>query len=336
MAADRDAPSPDASVDRTGGSDGTGRWRRPGSSAFLLYGLARPRFTREAAWAAGTAMLLAGLAAAWFPGGSGVGFPLLAWTAALVPLYILLYYRGWKGLAAGFAGVAVVVVGARLAASAWGALADPWADLPVFLWTLAAAGAAGAVVLEAVRSFWKSGVTDPATGLPDRRLVDGFLEMQLAAARRGRSLTVALLALDGCRDYDDRCAVEDRDVILERVGRLLRSNAREMDFIGRYGEDRFLAVMPGESSFGVSVFADRVRRQVADFPLPEPGGCTVSVGVASHEEGVGSAEALVGRAEDALAWARSLGGDRVILYGRPAYREGPVRPHYQAEKRPVV
>lgn len=335
MAADSDETT---SERREGDSNAPeGRGRRPRrSDALLLYGLVRPRFTREAAWAAAAALLLAGLAAAWFPGASTVGFPLLAWTASLVPLYILLYYRGWRGLAVGFAGVALVVVGARLAAAAWGGIADPWAELPVFLWTLAAAGAGSAVVLESVRSVWRSGLTDPATGLPDRRLVDAFLERQLAAARRGRSLTVALLALDGCREYDDRCSIEDRDVILERVGRVLRSNAREMDFIGRYGEDRFLAVMPGESSFGVSVFADRVRRQVAEVPLPRPGGCTVSVGVASHEEGVGSADDFVARAEDALAWARSLGGDRVILYGRPAYRQGPVRPHYQAEKRPVV
>lgn len=336
MAADRDVLSAEAWEDRAPAPDRRDRRLPPPSAAFLLYGLERPRFTREAAWAVGAALVLAGLAAAWFPSGSTIGFPLLAWTAALVPLYLLLYYRGWKGLAVGFAGVALVVVGARLAAAAWGGLADPWVDLPVFLWTLAAAGAGSAVVLEAVRSLWRTGLTDPATGLPDRRLVDAFLKKQLAAARRGRSLTVALLALDGCRDYDDRCALEDRDAILDRVGRLLQSNAREMDFIGRYGEDRFLAVMPGESSFGVSVFADRVSRQVSDAPLPNPGGCTVSVGVASYEEGVGSADAFVARAEDALEWARSLGGDRVIIYGRPAYREGPVRPHYQAEKRPVV
>lgn len=306
------------------------------NSAFLLYGLERPRLTREGRWGIAAGFLLTGLAAAWFSGAATGGFPILSWTVALVPLLLLLHYRGWRGLAAGYVAVAAVVVVARLGAARWGGLAEPWAGLPVYFWTLGAASAACAVALEAVRSAWRGGLTDRVTELPDRRLVDAFLRKQLAAARRGRSLSIALLAFDGCGDWDERCGREDREVILERVGRLLRANAREMDFIGRYGEDEFLAVMPGESSFGVSVFADRVRREVARMPLPDPGGCTLSVGIASHEPGLGDPDEFVDRAEDALSWARSLGGDRVILYGRPAYREGPVRPHYQAEKRPVV
>lgn len=312
-------------------ADGTSR-----DSAFLLYGLERPRLTREGRWAIAAGVLLTGLAAAWFPELGSGGFPLLSWTVALVPLGLLLHYRGWRGMAVGYLAVAAVVIAGRFAAARWGGLADPWAGLPVFLWTLGAAGTVCAVALEALRSAWKGGLTDPVTGLPDRRLVDAFLRKQLAAAQRGRSLSVALVAFDGCGDYDERCAREDREVILERVGRLLRANAREMDFIGRYGEDEFLAVMPGESSFGVSVFADRVRGEVARMALPDPGGCTVSVGIASHEPGLGDADTFVDRAEDALSWARSLGGDRVILYGRPAYREGPVAPHYRGEKRPVV
>lgn len=305
-------------------------------SVFLLYGLESPRLTREGIWAVGASLVLTSLAAIWFPGEATGGFPLVSWTSALVPIFLLLYYRGWKGGTYGYLAVAAVVLGARLGAATWGQLADPWAGMPIYLWTLAAVGAGSAVVLEAVRSAWRGGLTDPVTELPDHRLVDAFLRKQLAAAQRGRSLSVALLALDGCRDHDDRCAMEDRDVLLSRVGRLLRANAREMDFIGRYGEDRFLAVMPGESSFGVSVFADRVRSEVAAIPLPEPGACTISVGIATHGPSMGDAAELVRRAEDALGWARNLGGDKVILYGRPAYREGPVRPHYQAEKRPVV
>ena len=306
------------------------------ADSFLLYGLETPRLRREIGWLCGGLLLLTGLAAAWFPGTATAGFPLLAWTVALVPLFLLLYFAGWRGVVAAFLGVAFSVVGCRLAFAAWGPGSDVWAGLPAFFWTLAAVAAASAVVLEAVRALWRSDLTDPVSGLPDRRLVDAFLRKEMAAALRGRSLTIALLGLDGCRRYDDRCGRLDRDVILERVGRVLRSNGREMDFIGRYGEDRFLAVMPGESSFGVSVFADRVREQVDDVPLPEPGGCTLSVGVASHEPGVDGTEELVRRAEDALTWARNLGGNRVLIYGRPAYREGPVRPSYQAERRPIV
>lgn len=315
-------------------------------SAFLLYGLERPRLTPEGRWAIAAGLLLTALAAAWFPGLATGGFPLLSWTAALVPLALLLHYRGWRGVAAGYLAVALVVVGARLAAARWGDLADPWTGLTVYFWTLGAASAAAAVVLEAVRSAWRGGLTDPVTALPDRRLVDAFLRKQIAAARRGRSLSVALLAFDDLDEHDGReggrgvgddpAGPEDREAFFERVGRVLRANAREMDFIGRYGPNEFLAVMPGESSFGVSVFADRVRREVAGVAMPDRSGCTMSVGIASHEPGLGDPDEFVDRAEDALAWARSLGGDRVILYGRPAYREGPVSPHYQAEKRPVV
>lgn len=304
------------------------------NSRFLLYGLERPRLSREWSWAIGAGLGLAGLAAVWFPLDGGL--PLVSWTVALAPIYLLLYFRGWRGAAVGFLAVAAVATGGRALAGALGAAEASMAGLPVYVWTLAAASLAGAVTLEAVRAVWRGQLADPITGLPDRRLVDAFLRKQMAAARRGRSLTVALVALDGCREFDPRCGTGDRGRALERVGRVLAANSREMDFIGYYGEERFLAVMPGESSSGVSVFADRVRSEVAEVPLPERGGCTVSVGVASHEVGVDGAAELIRRAEDALAWARNLGGDRVILYGRPAYKEGPVRPHFQAEKRPLI
>ncbi|MFW6193677.1 MAG: hypothetical protein ACOC83_09355, partial [Gemmatimonadota bacterium] len=92
----------------------------------------------------------------------------------------------------------------------------------------------------------------------------------------------------------------------------------------------FLVVTPGEPSFGVSVFADRIRRGVAELDPPSGRGYSVSAGVATYDRSVTDGSELVARANDALTWARNLGGDKIIIHGRPAYREGPVRADYKA------
>lgn len=258
------------------------------------------------------------------------GWSSAAASLAVVPAFLYAYSRGWRyGLAVGAAAVLLLWVGQHVA-EVWGGPAVGAEGIAAVSVGLVAVVAAGAWMATRVSLEWTSGFEDEATGLPGRQLVDAFLHQSMAAARRGHTLSVVLVGLDRWEDFDRRGEEAERDELLARIAAVLEANTRDTDFVGRHGDGTFLVVTPGEPSFGVSVFADRVRRGVAELNPPSGRACSVSAGVATYDRSITDGSELVARADDALTWARNLGGDKIIIHGRPAYREGPVRADYKA------
>lgn len=258
------------------------------------------------------------------------GWSSAAASLAVVPVFLHGYARGWRaGLTTAAGAVALLWVGQHVAEVQRG-LAVDWTGLAGVSLGLVTVVAAAFWLSRKVRLEWTTGFEDEATGLPERPLVEAFLLQSMAAARRGHTLSVVLVGMDGCEDLDERCGEEERDEVLRRVAAVLNANTRDTDFAGRYGDETFLVVTPGEPSFGVSVFADRIRQAVSELDYPPGVGCTVSAGVATYDRSITDGSDLVSRARDALTWARNLGGDKIIIHGRPAYREGPIRGDYRA------
>lgn len=244
----------------------------------------------------------------------------LIWLLALIPPFLLAYYRGWRGvtlaLSAGMLLLLAVEVGGSL-----------WADRAVRWWVLGIVTAAlitvslGAGLIsdrlhrrttDALRLAYR----DPLTGLPNRRVLELFLERHYAAALRGHPLSVVVFDIDDFKGYNDRRGHAAGDDAIRAVARALNGNTRAEDLSGRLGGDEFLALLPGEEVEGARRFAERVRRGVEPIAGSEGPQVTVSAGVAGFRPGVAGSDELVRRADSALYVAKSLGGDRVVLEGK--------------------
>lgn len=239
------------------------------------------------------------------------------WTLALVPLFLLSYYRGWRGaaLAAGgamivFTAVEVVVVQLLGRTVDWRLYGSA-----VFLLAAATVGTGWVTELlhrerrEAVRLAYE----DPLTLLPSRRALDFFLSTQVAAARRGQELSLVFFDLDHFKAYNDRHGHAAGDQFLYRVGAVLNDHTREMNLAGRYGGEEFLAVLPGEDAEGARAYADRIRREVSEL-APEEEGPTISAGISTFRSEGEEASDLLTRADQALYTAKARGGDRVAVH----------------------
>ena len=90
--------------------------------------------------------------------------------------------------------------------------------------------------------------------------------------------------------------------------RLLDQSVRETDVVGRYGGEEFVIVMPQTELAGASVFAERLRSEVARRL-----SVTISGGVAAAREG-DTAETLLARADAALYSAKSAGRNLVFAH----------------------
>lgn len=167
------------------------------------------------------------------------------------------------------------------------------------------------------RRLAEESVTDPLTGLRNRRFLERFLETELARARRyGSDCSLAMVDLDRFKRYNDTHGHPAGDEVLEAVAEILGSEARSSDVVARYGGEEFAVIMPDTGWESARVAAERMRRAVeaTSFPGGEvvSGGLTVSLGVASYPDHAGSDEELIEAADRALYQAKERGRNQVV------------------------
>ncbi|WP_284352147.1 HD domain-containing phosphohydrolase [Roseisolibacter agri] len=154
---------------------------------------------------------------------------------------------------------------------------------------------------------------DALTGLPGRDALVAEAARVLTA-RRDTTRATALLALDvdGMAALNARLGRERGDALLQRVGEILSRHTRASDVVARAGGDDFLVLLPDLEAADAERMAERLRAAVAPALGPDA-SLALSVGVAVLGGSSATAEALLERAERALAAAKVAGGNRLVL-----------------------
>lgn len=162
-------------------------------------------------------------------------------------------------------------------------------------------------------------VTDALTGLFNRRhLEERLREMFEHSERLHEPLAVVMFDLDHFKAVNDEYGHQAGDAVLRQLAALLRDSVREIDRIGRYGGEEFMAILPGTVLDAAVTFAERARQQVASHQFRYEGGLlrrTLSCGVAAwpHPR-IRHRDDLVKAADDALYVAKELGRNRVVRF----------------------
>jgi diguanylate cyclase (GGDEF)-like protein/PAS domain S-box-containing protein len=162
---------------------------------------------------------------------------------------------------------------------------------------------------------------DPLTGLPNRVLLLDRLESALARIRRHHShLAVLYLDLDRFKTVNDNLGHEVGDRLLQVVGQRLQQTLRPSDSVARLGGDEFAAILNDlhDPTEAVQV-AERLLAVIAE-PIDLGGNTlisTVSIGIASADDGDASAGELLRRADFAMYSAKDHGRARVEHYATP-------------------
>lgn len=126
-------------------------------------------------------------------------------------------------------------------------------------------------------------LTDPLTGLPNRRRLQIHLDKEVAAARRGRSLVVVVFDLDDFKSVNDTQGHLAGDDILRAFAQILDEENRAMNLVARYGGDEFVSILSDADLDGARLYIKRVRDRVASDPVMAALDVTVSVGLAEFD-----------------------------------------------------
>ncbi len=112
-------------------------------------------------------------------------------------------------------------------------------------------------------------ITDPLTGLYNRRFLLDHLEREVSRAERaGGVVSVLMLDLAGFKTINDRLGHPVGDGILVRTAKAIRESLRVVDAGCRYGGDEFVAVLPNSDVVHSLAVAERIRHRVAAIRLP--------------------------------------------------------------------
>jgi diguanylate cyclase (GGDEF)-like protein len=163
------------------------------------------------------------------------------------------------------------------------------------------------------------GLTDPLTGIANRRFYERRLEEELDRWRRSQQpLAVLLVDVDHFKRINDSHGHQVGDRVLRRVAAVIGAQLRAADVLARYGGEEFALLLPQTGEAQALGIAERIRQQVArDGGVGQAQGqeVTVSVGVSSLGSECGgrevSSEALLESADQALYDAKRAGRNRV-------------------------
>jgi two-component system cell cycle response regulator len=179
-----------------------------------------------------------------------------------------------------------------------------------------------------VQDGLQAALTDPLTGLHNRRYALPRLERMIrAAARADRSLAVMVADLDHFKKVNDANGHAAGDAVLRQVAARLRAPLSEADLIARIGGEEFLIALPGATRATARSTAARICRAVRDSPFAlaqggDPLRITVSIGVTLSRPAtcgtLPSPEGLLDQADRALYGAKAGGRNTVTLATRPA------------------
>ena len=168
-------------------------------------------------------------------------------------------------------------------------------------------------------------LTDPLTGLSNRRHLDEFLLNECERKHRsGEVFSVIAADLDYFKRINDRYGHEGGDTVLQHFAHLLRANMRTIDLVARTGGEEFILVMPMTGIDEAIQTAERLRADSLKMRVPTVHDVvSASFGVVQSQPEM-SLQTLLKCADTALYAAKQRGRNRVEAYRPDA--PGPLPP----------
>ncbi len=158
-------------------------------------------------------------------------------------------------------------------------------------------------------------IRDSLTGLYNHGFIIKTLERAFKVADRYKKpLSIIMGDIDKFKSINDNFGHLSGDFVIEKISSILLESIRDIDYVGRYGGEEFLIILPETSKKGAINVAERIRKKIEDTEfniISPPLRVTISFGVASLEDGIKTSTNLLKKADEALYRAKEKGRNRV-------------------------
>jgi diguanylate cyclase (GGDEF)-like protein/PAS domain S-box-containing protein len=177
---------------------------------------------------------------------------------------------------------------------------------------------AGREVTRLIQKLSDSAVSDPLTGLFNRRYIDIVLEQQISLYQRiGQRFGVTQIDIDDFKPVNDAFGHATGDEALKFVATILSDGTRKIDLLARYGGDEFVVVSAVGDDEDLRRLCERALHSVRGSrfvtPSEESLAMTVSIGATLVRPDDDSGALVLARADEALYEAKHAGGDTFVF-----------------------
>jgi len=157
-------------------------------------------------------------------------------------------------------------------------------------------------------------ITDPLTGLLNRRYLEERLAEEIKRSRRyGYPMSFMMIDVDEFKSYNDNFLHTAGDKVLQQLAHCMKDCLRGADVASRYGGEEFSILLPQTALTEARTIAERIREKVAGTAFPHR-KVTISVGVAAFAPNIKTPEELISAADKALYQAKNKGRNNVQVY----------------------
>lgn len=171
-------------------------------------------------------------------------------------------------------------------------------------------------ILEEIEELKRLALICPLTGVGNRRYAEQVVTQRIDEMRRNnRRFSVLFIDIDKFKAVNDTFGHEMGDRVLKTVAKTLSRAMRSYDFLGRWGGEEFLAVMPNMKQEQLKPVADRLRALVKESPIATGADTirvTVSIG-ACISRSEDTAASVVARADQLMYQSKRGGRDCVSV-----------------------
>lgn len=159
-------------------------------------------------------------------------------------------------------------------------------------------------------------VTDPLTGLYNRRHFETTIEREFLRAQRYKSdLSIALMDVDFFKKINDTYGHLCGDYVLREIAYLTLENFRKTDFVFRYGGEEIVILLTETPLDKAVIPIERLRKAIEEYPFCYDCNnmkITVSIGVEGFNENIETPDDMLNNADKALYLAKERGRNQVI------------------------
>ncbi|MEL6361033.1 MAG: GGDEF domain-containing protein [Pseudomonadota bacterium] len=171
---------------------------------------------------------------------------------------------------------------------------------------------------QSVERIQQEAMTDPLTGVKNRKVFDTAIENMLRDARNYETpLTLIIADIDHFKRFNDQWGHQTGDQVLRLVAEVMNANVKGQDILARYGGEEFAIILPDTRLENGVMLADKIRHAVESRKLKKRrtneslGTITLSMGVALWRPGETS-ETLIERADNCLYAAKKRGRNMIV------------------------
>ncbi|HHV37391.1 MAG TPA: diguanylate cyclase [Candidatus Cloacimonetes bacterium] len=158
---------------------------------------------------------------------------------------------------------------------------------------------------------------DTLTHLMNRRVLAESLDREILRCKRSKSgLGIALCDIDDFKKVNDTYGHDVGDIVLVECARIMKEQVRGTDYVGRWGGEEFLFILPDTNPRGAHVVIERIRKKIEKMSIPLNGATiklTASFGLSFEYKDFDPKE-MIEHADKALYEAKNSGKNRVIIY----------------------